>query len=116
MYIMEYHICYYRLSTDPKKAAGALNWAVNEMTDRYKKFAAMQVRNIKGYNDVVVKKNKEGIDPPMEKLPQIVIIIDELADLMMVAPGEVEDAICRLAQLARAGRNTYGYSNAETFC
>ena len=64
--------------TDPKKAAGALNWAVNEMTDRYKKFAAMQVRNIKGYNDVVVKKNKEGIDPPMEKLPQIVIIIDEL--------------------------------------
>ena len=73
--------------TDPKKAAGALNWAVNEMTDRYKKFAAMQVRNIKGYNDVVVKKNKEGIDPPMEKLPQIVIIIDELADLMMVAPG-----------------------------
>ena len=72
------------------------------MTDRYKKFAAMQVRNIKGYNDVVVKKNKEGIDPPMEKLPQIVIIIDELADLMMVAPGEVEDAICRLAQLARA--------------
>ena len=88
--------------TDPKKAAGALNWAVNEMTDRYKKFAAMQVRNIKGYNDVVVKKNKDGIDPPMEKLPQIVIIIDELADLMMVAPGEVEDAICRLAQLARA--------------
>lgn len=88
--------------TDPKKAAGALNWAVNEMTDRYKKFAAMQVRNIKGYNDVVVKKNKEGIEPPMEKLPQIVIIIDELADLMMVAPGEVEDAICRLAQLARA--------------
>lgn len=88
--------------TDPKKAAGALNWAVNEMTDRYKKFAAMQVRNIKGYNDVVVKKNKEGTDPPMEKLPQIVIIIDELADLMMVAPGEVEDAICRLAQLARA--------------
>lgn len=88
--------------TDPKKAAGALNWAVNEMTDRYKKFAAMQVRNIKGYNDVVVKKNKEGIDPPMEKLPQVVIIIDELADLMMVAPGEVEDAICRLAQLARA--------------
>ncbi len=88
--------------TDPKKAAGALNWAVNEMTDRYKKFAAMQVRNIKGYNDVVVKKNKEGIDHPMEKLPQIVIIIDELADLMMVAPGEVEDAICRLAQLARA--------------
>lgn len=56
------------------------------MTDRYKKFAAMQVRNIKGYNDVVVKKNKDGIDPPMEKLPQIVIIIDELADLMMVAP------------------------------
>lgn len=88
--------------TDPKKAAGALNWAVREMDDRYKKFAAMQVRNIKGYNELVEKKNREGINPPMEKLPFIVIIIDELADLMMVAPGEVEDSICRLAQLARA--------------
>lgn len=80
--------------TDAKKAAGALNWAVMEMTERYKKFAANNVRDIYGYNVL----NKEGI----EKLPQIVVIIDELADLMMVAPGEVEDAICRLAQMARA--------------
>ncbi|MGE5676602.1 MAG: DNA translocase FtsK 4TM domain-containing protein [Pseudomonadota bacterium] len=80
--------------TDPKKAAGALNWAVMEMTERYKKFAANNVRDIYGYNVL----NKEGI----EKLPQIVVIIDELADLMMVAPGDVEDAICRLAQMARA--------------
>lgn len=88
--------------TDPKKAAGALNWAVMEMTDRYKKFEQLRVRNLKGYNEMADKKNAEGLEPPMEKLPQIVIIIDELADLMMVAPGEVEDAICRLAQLARA--------------
>lgn len=80
--------------TDPKKAAGALNWAVTEMTERYKKFAANNVRDIYGYNSI----NKEGI----ERLSQIVVIIDELADLMMVAPGEVEDAICRLAQMARA--------------
>lgn len=80
--------------TDPKKAAGALNWAVMEMTERYKKFAANNVRDIYGYNVI----NKEGI----EKLPQIVVVIDELADLMMVAPGDVEDAICRLAQMARA--------------
>lgn len=80
--------------TDPKKAAGALNWAVMEMTERYKKFATNNVRDIYGYNSL----NKEGID----KLPQIVVVIDELADLMMVAPGEVEDAICRLAQMARA--------------
>jgi len=80
--------------TDPKKAAGALNWAVMEMTERYKKFAANNVRDIYGYNSI----NKEGI----EKLPQIVVVIDELADLMMVAPGEVEDSICRLAQMARA--------------
>ena len=80
--------------TDAKKAAGALNWAVMEMTERYKKFASNNVRDIYGYNNI----NKEGID----KLPQIVVIIDELADLMMVAPGEVEDSICRLAQMARA--------------
>lgn len=80
--------------TDPKKAAGALNWAVMEMTERYKRFAANNVRDIYGYNSL----NKEGID----KLPQIVVVIDELADLMMVSPGEVEDSICRLAQMARA--------------
>ncbi|HOR85669.1 MAG TPA: DNA translocase FtsK, partial [Bacillota bacterium] len=80
--------------TDPKKAAGALNWAVMEMTERYKKFAMNNVRDIYGYN----KSDKEGL----EKLPQIVVVIDELADLMMVSPGEVEDSICRLAQMARA--------------
>ncbi len=82
--------------TDPKKAAGALNWAVSEMSDRYKLFAASNVRDIKGYNKLV-KKTGEGTT-----LPQIVIIVDELADLMMVAPNDVEDAICRLAQMARA--------------
>lgn len=86
--------------TDPKKAAGALNWAVMEMTDRYKKFAELHVRDLKGYNEKVTQPGMESTDYP--KLPQIVIIVDELADLMMVAPGEVEDAICRLAQLARA--------------
>ena len=80
--------------TDPKKAASALEWAVNEMTQRYKKFAQLGVRDMKGYN-----QHRPDDEPPM---PQIVIIIDELADLMMVTPGEVEDAICRLAQLARA--------------
>ena len=85
--------------TDPKKAAGALNWAVAEMTDRYHKFADLSVRDIKGYNEKVSKMSEE--DRP-EIMPQIVIIVDELADLMMVAPGDVEDAICRLAQLARA--------------
>ncbi|MGN0398902.1 MAG: DNA translocase FtsK 4TM domain-containing protein [Blautia sp.] len=88
--------------TDPKKAAGALNWAVAEMTDRYNKFAEYNVRDIKGYNAKVEKiKDIDAEDKP-QKMPQIVIIVDELADLMMVAPGEVEDAICRLAQLARA--------------
>jgi S-DNA-T family DNA segregation ATPase FtsK/SpoIIIE len=86
--------------TDPKKAAGALNWAVMEMESRYKKFAELNVRDLKGYNEKVTKAEYESPDYP--KLPQIVIIVDELADLMMVAPGEVEDAICRLAQLARA--------------
>ena len=88
--------------TDPKKAAGALNWAVAEMTDRYNKFAEYNVRDLKGYNEKVAQvAHLEGEDKP-KKLPKIVIIVDELADLMMVAPGEVEDAICRLAQLARA--------------
>lgn len=86
--------------TDPKKAAGALNWAVMEMTDRYKKFAELNVRDLKGYNEKILNAQYQSPDYP--KLPQIVIIVDELADLMMVAPGEVEDAICRLAQLARA--------------
>lgn len=78
--------------TDPKKATSALNWAVQEMTRRYKLFAENQVKDIKTYNDKL----------PELKLPYIVIIIDELADLMMVAANEVEDAICRLAQMARA--------------
>lgn len=80
--------------TDPKKAASALDWAVAEMSGRYKKFAELGVRDMKGYN-----LHRSEDEPAM---PQIVIIIDELADLMMVAPGEVEDSICRLAQLARA--------------
>ena len=88
--------------TDPKKAAGALNWAVTEMMNRYNTFAEFNVRNLEEYNRKVENmKIPEGETPP-EKMPQIVIIVDELADLMMVAPGEVEDAICRLAQLARA--------------
>ena len=88
--------------TDPKKASGALNWAVSEMTDRYQKFAKYGVRDLKGFNAKI--DSIADIDDPKkpEKLPQIIIIVDELADLMMVAPGEVEDAICRLAQLARA--------------
>ena len=90
--------------TDPKTASGALNWAVAEMTNRYKKFTETGVRNIEGYNKKVKELQKSGeIDPEtIKKMPQIVIIIDELADLMMVAPGEVEDAIVRLSQLARA--------------
>lgn len=91
--------------TDPKKAAGALNWAVAEMMERYNTFADFNVRDIVSYNE----KAQMMIDDPQipeenkpKKMPQIVIIVDELADLMMVAPGEVEDAICRLAQLARA--------------
>lgn len=87
--------------TDPKKASAALNWAVMEMTDRYNRFAELGVRDIKGYN-AKVEKVKEYQDEKFQKMPQIVIIVDELADLMMVAPGEVEDAICRLAQMARA--------------
>lgn len=88
--------------TDPKKAAGALNWAVSEMTTRYNTFAEYGVRNLTEYNKKISSiPVAEGETAP-EKMPQIVIIVDELADLMMVAPGEVEDAICRLAQLARA--------------
>ena len=88
--------------TDPNQASGALNWAVAEMTGRYQKFAEYNVRDLKGYNKKVEAiKDIPDKDKP-EKMPQIVIIVDELADLMMVAPGEVEDAICRLAQLARA--------------
>ena len=88
--------------TDPKKAAGALNWAVAEMTKRYQLFAEYQVRNLQGYNEKVKSIEMLEDDDKPQKLPQIVIIVDELADLMMVAPGDVEDAICRLAQLARA--------------
>ncbi|NLN49544.1 MAG: DNA translocase FtsK, partial [Clostridiales bacterium] len=80
--------------TDPKKAAGALNWAVQEMTERYKMFAGKNVRDIMGYNNSCIIEE--------DKLPQIIVIIDELSDLMMIAPSEVEDAICRLAQMARA--------------
>ncbi|MBQ9610805.1 MAG: DNA translocase FtsK [Lachnospiraceae bacterium] len=89
--------------TDPKKAAGALNWAVMEMTNRYQLFAQYNVRNLEGYNAKVktVTGTDEGV-PELKKLPQIVVIVDELADLMMVAHGEVEDAIVRLTQLARA--------------
>ena len=88
--------------TDPKKAAGALHWGVNEMTERYKKFEDMHVRDLKGYNKKVEEMTENGGAELPQKLPQIVIIVDELADLMMVAPGEVEESICRLAQLARA--------------
>lgn len=83
--------------TDPKKASSALNWAVREMLQRYNDFAAHGVRDIKGFNKMMEEKGDEK-----GKMPQIVIIIDELADLMMATPGEVEDAICRLAQMARA--------------
>ncbi len=82
--------------TDPKKAAGALNWAVQEMVNRYKLFADKGVRDLKGYNAQLKANGEEKL------LPQVVIIVDELADLMMVAPNDVEDAICRLAQMARA--------------
>ncbi|MBQ7784561.1 MAG: DNA translocase FtsK [Clostridia bacterium] len=80
--------------TDPKKASAALSWAVVEMEHRYKRFETMGVRNIQGYNN--------AIGPDEEPMSKIIVIIDELADLMMVAPGEVEESICRLAQLARA--------------
>ena len=82
--------------TDPGKAAGALNWAVSEMLGRYKRFADNNVRDLKGYNKLAQKSEE------LEPMPHIVIIIDELSDLMMVAPKDVEDAVCRLAQMARA--------------
>ncbi|MDE5863719.1 MAG: DNA translocase FtsK, partial [Lachnospiraceae bacterium] len=90
--------------TDPKKAAGALNWAVAEMTKRYQMFSECNVRNIQGYNAKVEELLEAGqVDQEkLDKMPQIVIIVDELADLMMVAKAEVEEAIVRLAQLARA--------------
>ncbi|MCH5269807.1 MAG: DNA translocase FtsK 4TM domain-containing protein [Lachnospiraceae bacterium] len=88
--------------TDPKKASAALHWGVSEMTDRYKKFADFNVRDLKGYNQKVESMKERGEEDAPAKMPQIVIIVDELADLMMVAPGEVEESICRLAQLARA--------------
>lgn len=88
--------------TDPKKAAGALHWAVSEMMDRYQKFADYGVRDMKGYNAKVKKIADIPDEDKPQKMPYIVIIVDELADLMMAAPADVEDAICRLAQLARA--------------
>lgn len=103
--------------TDPKKAAGALNWAVAEMTKRYQMFSECNVRNIQGYN-AKVKDLEDSIaieEEKLEKMPQIVIIVDELADLMMVAKAEVEEAIVRLAQLRKSGRYSFGDCNAETF-
>ncbi len=88
--------------TEPKKAAAALQWGVSEMTERYQKFADFNVRDLKGYNQKVESMRQAGDESAPAKMPQIVIIVDELADLMMVAAGEVEEAICRLAQLARA--------------
>ncbi len=88
--------------TDPKKASAALNWGVAEMNDRYKKFAELNVRDLKGYNKAAEMGKTTPDGEAIRKLPQIVIIVDELADLMMVASGEVEESICRLAQLARA--------------
>lgn len=82
--------------SDPHKASGALAWAVKEMLNRYKSFSENNVRDIKGYNELA------DMDPDKKRMPQIVIFIDELADLMMAAPNEVEDSICRLAQMARA--------------
>lgn len=94
---------YIPVVTDPKKAAGALNWAVSEMTDRYSRFAELGVREIDGYNAKIkeLPEPEDGSEKP-KKMPRIVIIVDELADLMMVAQHEVEDAIVRLSQLARA--------------
>ena len=88
--------------TDPKKAAAALNWAVAEMSDRYRRFAEFNVRDLKGYNKQVEAMLASGKEDVPAKMPQLVIIVDELADLMMVAAHEVEESICRLAQLARA--------------
>ena len=88
--------------TDPKKASAALQWGVAEMTDRYQRFADFNVRDLKGYNKKVEDMVVRGDPQAPKQMPQIVINEDELADLMMVSPGEGEDSICRLAQLARA--------------
>lgn len=88
--------------TDPKKASAALHWGVSEMEERYRRFADFNVRDLKGYNKKVEEMREHGDETAPSKMPQIVIIVDELADLMMVCPGEVEESICRLAQLARA--------------
>lgn len=94
--------------TNPKKAAGALRWVVNEMMNRYKLFAENKVRDIKGYNEKIVDGkitkviNGENVSISVKKMPKIVVIVDELADLMMVAAKDVEESICRIAQLARA--------------
>ena len=87
--------------TDPKEAAAALNWAVREMGDRYNKFKELGVRNIAGYNEKI-KKMEDAQAAGYLKMPYLVVIVDEFADLMMVASKDVEDAVCRLAQLARA--------------
>ena len=87
--------------TDPKEAAAALNWAVREMGDRYNKFKELGVRNIAGYNEKI-KKMEDAQAAGYSKMPYLVVIVDEFADLMMVASKDVEDAVCRLAQLARA--------------
>ena len=88
--------------TDPKKASAALHWGVVEMEERYKKFADLNVRDLAGYNKAAEEGKLSSDGEPLKKMPQILIIVDELADLMMVASGEVEESICRLAQLARA--------------
>ena len=88
--------------TDPKQASAALQWGVNEMTIRYKKFADLGVRDLKGYNEKITTVEPGPGEEKPAKMPQVVIIVDELADLMMVAGKEVEESICRLAQLARA--------------
>lgn len=88
--------------TDPRLASNTLKWAVAEMSDRYKKFADLNVRDLKGYNEKIKTIDYENEEEKPKKLPQIVIVIDELADLMMVAAKEVEESICRIAQLARA--------------
>lgn len=88
--------------TDPKKASAALHWGVSEMEERYQKFAEFNVRDLAGYNKKIEGMKQQGDESAPKKMPQIVIIVDELADLMMVCPGEVEESICRLAQLARA--------------
>ena len=87
--------------TDPKEAAAALNWAVREMGDRYNKFKELGVRNIAGYNEKI-KKMEDAQAAGYSKMSYLVVIVDEFADLMMVASKDVEDAVCRLAQLARA--------------